>query len=136
VSSRSLSPNLLLGAAISALGLCLHNVADLPNQYPWSPETAYPTVVLLALLAVCLINRRLGCWLLVAWAGLNLVGGGLFSVLPLPFLPYEPEQSVRHYAWHVVYGLTQLPLLVAAWHGTRRGPESQAPTGSHASTRD
>jgi hypothetical protein len=43
---------------------------------------------------------------------LQLVGGGLFSVLPLPMWPYEPEQSVRHYAFLALYAFLQLPLLI------------------------
>jgi hypothetical protein len=42
----------------------------------------------------------------------QLVGGAIISVLPLPFLPFEPEQSVSHYLAHVVLGLAQLPLIL------------------------
>ncbi len=38
---------------------------------------------------------------LVAWVLLNLVGGGILSVLPLAILPFVPEQSGGHYAAHV-----------------------------------
>jgi len=34
------------------------------------------------------------------------------SVLPLPVLPFTPEQSLRHYSFHVLYAATQVPLLV------------------------
>jgi hypothetical protein len=53
-------------------------------------------------------------YLLLAWALLNLLGGAVLSVLPLPFLPFVPEQSLRHYSFHLLYGLTQVPLIVAA----------------------
>ncbi|MGH2602738.1 MAG: hypothetical protein ACRDJ9_25560, partial [Dehalococcoidia bacterium] len=43
---------------------------------------------------------------------LNLIGGAVLSVLPLPFLPFKPEQSLRHFAFHVLYGVTQIPLLI------------------------
>lgn len=43
-------------------------------------------------------------------ASLHLVGGAL-SVLPLPFLPFAPEQSPKHYAFHGLYALTQIRLL-------------------------
>lgn len=33
-------------------------------------------------------------------------------MLPLPFLPFDPEQSVQHYLMHVVYAVGQMPLLV------------------------
>ncbi len=35
-----------------------------------------------------------------------------FRVLPLPVLPFSPEQSVRHYAFHVRYAASKLPSLV------------------------
>ena len=64
--------------------------------------------------------RRAGSWLLLGWGWLNLVGGGLLSVLPLPFFPYDPEQSARHYAMHFVYGLAQVPMLIALTRQVRR----------------
>ena len=59
-------------------------------------------------------TRRAGAWSLLVWSTVNLVGAVL-SVLPLPFLPFEPEQTVRHYAFHGVYLLSQLPLIAATW---------------------
>ena len=50
----------------------------------------------------------LGGALLLAWALLNLLGGAVLSVLPLPFLPFVPEQSLRHYSFHLLYGLTHV----------------------------
>jgi hypothetical protein len=55
----------------------------------------------------------LGGALLLVWALLNLLGGAVLSVLALPFLPFLPEQSLRHYSFHLLYGLTQVPLLLA-----------------------
>ena len=43
-----------------------------------------------------------------------MVVGGLLTVLPLPVLPFVPEQSVGHYAVHVVYAVGQLPLVLVA----------------------
>lgn len=104
----------LFAAGISWLGLLVHNVADLPDQYPWSPETSYPTIFLIISLVVWWLRPRVGAAFLIAWAGLHLIGGGLFSVLPLPVLPFEPEQTLRHYTFHVLYGLSQLPLLITS----------------------
>jgi hypothetical protein len=50
---------------------------------------------------------------------LNLVIGGIVSVLPLPILPFVPEQSLTHYGAHVVYTLGQVPLVVVAWRAIR-----------------
>jgi hypothetical protein len=98
--------------ALAWLGFYLHNVADLPGQTLLSPETSLPTLVTLVLFLAWwrFASRRVTLWLLFGWGVLNLIGGGL-SVIPFPFLPFEPEQSVRHYFFHVVYGAAQLPLI-------------------------
>jgi hypothetical protein len=82
-------------AVLAWLGMYVHNVADLPNLTLLSAENALPGLVWL---------------LLLGWGLLNLVGA-FATVLPLPVLPFKPEQSLHHYVFHVVYALTQLPLL-------------------------
>jgi hypothetical protein len=52
------------------------------------------------------------------------VAGGILIVLPLAVLPFEPEQSLRHYSFHVLYALTQVPLLVVALRELRSTSES------------
>lgn len=112
---------MLAVAAISWLGLVAHNVADLPGQTLASTESLIPGLVLAALLVLYRLGpRRLGAGALFAWAVLNLVGGGLLSVLPLPILPFEPEQTLRHYSFHLLYALTQVPLLVVALRELRQ----------------
>ena len=98
--------------ALAWLGLYVHNVAELPGQTLLSPETSLPTLITLVLFLACwsFAPRRVAMWLLCGWGLLNLIGGGL-SVLPFPFLPFEPEQSIRHYFFHIVYGAAQLPLI-------------------------
>lgn len=105
----------MLGAVVlSWLGFVAHNFADLPWQTLLSPETAYPTLVYLALVAGWFTpGRRIAAWALLGWGLLQLLGGAVISVLPLPFLPFEPEQTLYHYAFHVLYGVLQLPLLFA-----------------------
>jgi hypothetical protein len=88
-------------------------VADLEDQYPWSIETLGPATFLAACLLLWRMRLRFGAALLLAWALLNLLGGAVLSVLPLP-LPFVPKQSLRHYSFQVLYGLTQVPLIVAA----------------------
>jgi hypothetical protein len=109
--------------ALAWLGFYLHNVADLPGQTLLSPETSLPTLVTLVLFLIWwrFASSRVTLWLLFGWGLLNLIGGGL-SVIPFPFLPFEPEQSVRHYFFHVVYGAAQLPLiyLMRIWLGQSR----------------
>ncbi len=64
-------------------------------------------------------TSRLVALAIVAWAALNLVVGGVLTVLPLPGLPFAPEQSVTHYVAHLVYGLGQVPLLVVGRRALR-----------------
>lgn len=95
-----------------------------PEVCPWSIETLGSAAFLAACLLLWRLRTRLGGALLLAWgrrrsrrgwwALLNLLGGAVLSVLPLPFLPFVPEQSLRHYSFHLPYGLTQVPLIVAA----------------------
>lgn len=107
--------------ALAWAGFFVHNMADLPGQTLASPESLFPTVIWLMLLALWLIpaTRRGGAWAQLVWSTINLVGGAL-SVLPLPFLPFEPEQTVRHYLFHGVYALSQLPLIGLTWAWLRR----------------
>jgi hypothetical protein len=56
-------------------------------------------------------TRRAVSAILLALALLHLIGGAIVSVLPLTFLPFEPEQSLAHYISHIIYGLLQLPLI-------------------------
>ena len=46
-------------------------------------------------------------------AALNLLRAVL-TFFPLTVLPFAPEQSVRHYLYHVLYAATQLPALYLA----------------------
>lgn len=98
--------------ALAWLGMYVHNRADLPNLTFSSSENLIPGLVWLLLFGLWSAMPRL-TWpaqLLLAWGLLNLAGG-LATVLPLPVWPFRPEQSVRHYAFHVLYGLSQLPVL-------------------------
>lgn len=120
---------LVVAATILAwTGFFVHNVADLPGQNIVSPETLYPTLFTLAILVVRLVpvTRTWGAWLLLGWSVLNLVGGAL-SVLPLTVLPFTPEQSVKHYAFHGLYAATQLPLIwvCISWLQTNGRPRRQ-----------
>lgn len=107
---------------LSWLGEYLHNRAELPQLSLFSPEN-----FLMLLVAVCLFvlwvvlpNSLVPAILLLALATLHLVGGALISVLPLPILPFQPEQSIGHYLAHAMYGLAQVPLIVAIVWQIRR----------------
>lgn len=124
---------MVAAAVIAWLGLLVHNVADLPNQTLLSPETLWPSLVTAALLAVYATGpAHLAGIGLFGWALLNLVGGTL-SVLPLAVLPFEPEQTLRHYSFHLLYAATQVPLLVVSYQlvvGPRPGPSRDTSLGT------
>jgi hypothetical protein len=113
----------LLGACVvlAWLGMYVHNRADLPGLTFRSPENVGPAAVwvLCFSLRLAFARHRWAAAPLAAWGLLNLVGGFL-SVLPMPFWPYVPEQSLRHYAFHVLYAAAQVPLLVMARAELRR----------------
>lgn len=100
-------------------GLFVHNFAELPDQSIISPESFGPLIFSATLFAIWFWWRRVGGWLLLLWVVLNLLGA-ILTVLPLPFLPFAAEQSVSHYLFHVLYGATQVPLLIAAIASLRR----------------
>ncbi len=106
---------IMAATSLAWLGFYIHNIADLPGQSLFSPETGLPTLVTLVLFLAWwrFPSRRGTMWLLLGWGLLNLMGGGL-SVIPFPFLPFYPEQSLQHYFFHGVYGAAQLPLIVLA----------------------
>ena len=111
---------------LSWLGEAIHNRADLPELPLLSPETTIPALIsLLLFLGWWLLpSKQLTRLALLSWTWLNLVGGGILSVMPLPFLPFHPEQTVFHYMMHVEYVLTQIPLIVIL---LRKDGQSGAP---------
>ena len=120
----------MVGATVVAwAGFLVHNIADLPGQTPLSPESLFPTVVTVGLLAFWLVpaTRRAGAWALLAWSALNLVVGGILSVLPMGLFPFDPVQSWRHYAFHGVYAATQVPLAWISGAWLRRSFERGSP---------
>jgi hypothetical protein len=104
---------MLSAALVSWLGEYAHNLYELPQLTPLSPENSAPALVSLALVLVWWVTpaKRAAALLLLAWATLHLVGG-ILSVLPLAILPFYPPQTLDHYAAHAIYALAQLPLIV------------------------
>ena len=113
---------IVLGAVgLSWLGFFVHNIADLSGQAALNPGSIYPTIVYVVLVAMWFTPwRRIAEWLLLGWIALQLVGGAIISVLPLPFLPFHPEQTLHHYLFHVLYGVLQVPALVVLVSRVRR----------------
>ena len=118
--------------ATSILGMGVHTVREFGVAGLLSPATGTLPVALIQGLLF------LGWWRspssrLAMSQGLRisgffqLIGGAILSVLPLSFLPFEPEQSVDHYMSHVLLGVTQIPLLITPSRidrGQHRGGET------------
>ena len=115
-------PRITMAAAlaISWGSMLAHNLYELPLG-PLDPENSGPLVVAvgLALVYAARPDSFLIATIAFAWGVLNLVVGGLLSVLPLSVLPFVPERSLSHYGAHVVYAMGQLPLVVVAYHAAR-----------------
>jgi hypothetical protein len=111
----------VLASAIGVAGMIAHNVLEFGPGFLGSAETLIPVgiYVLLALLAWPRPANMVVHVCLVVWALLNLVGGGILSVLPLGLFPFEPEQSLGHYGAHVIYAVAQLPLVIVAVRALR-----------------
>jgi hypothetical protein len=108
-------------SALAAGGMLAHNVLELGPAFLLDPQTLIPLGIF-AILAILAARETAGraTWLaLFAWSALNLVAGGILSVLPINLFPFQPDQSLEHYLVHVMYTLTGLPLVLMAWSGIR-----------------
>lgn len=119
--------------AVSALSMLAHNLYELPLS-PIDLENSGP-IAFAAMLGVAYAFRphaKAVAAAILGWGVLNLVIGGIVSVLPLSILPFVPEQSVTHYGAHVVYAVGQVPLVVLGYRALR-GPAAAAdPAGTSA----
>jgi hypothetical protein len=113
---------------LSWLGGYVHNSAELPQLTPLSPENSLPALlsVLLFLAWWRLPFRRLTTAAFLAWALIQGIVGGVLSVVPFPFWPYDPPQTLWHYAAHVIYAAAQIPLILALVAGLRSMPDEMA----------
>ena len=106
-------------SALAAGGMLAHDVLELGPAFLFDPQTLIPLAIFAALaILAARATAGTGTWLaLLAWGALNLVAGGILSVLPVGLFPFQPEQSLQHYAVHALYTLTGVPLVVVAWSG-------------------
>jgi hypothetical protein len=93
----------------------------------FSPENSLPALTSFVLVGMWALVplRRIGAGLLLLWAVLHLVGGAIVSVLPLAILPFDPPQTLAHYAAHLLYGLAQLPLILLMMKKLRAQPATK-----------
>lgn len=108
--------------ALSWLGEYIYNVADLPGLTLLSPENSLTALLALLLFLTWLVLpfKRLCSALLLGWGLLQFIGGGILSVLPFDFWPYVSEQTLKHYFFHALYGLAQIPLILVMVQQFRR----------------
>ena len=102
-----------------------HNLYELPLS-PIDIENSGPLAVAVGLGVAFAWRPRSRAVMaaIAAWALLNLVIGGMISVLPLSVLPFVPEQTLSHYLAHFVYTFGQVPLLVLSIQGLRSHRET------------
>lgn len=109
-----------LALTVSAASMLAHNLYELPLS-PIDLANSGPILFAasLGLAHVFQPDSKAVAAAVLGWGILNLLIGGIVSVLPLPILPFEPEQSVAHYGAHVVYALGQIPLVVLGYRAVR-----------------
>lgn len=103
---------IVLFAAISWLGLWVHELHRVPNLLGFTPDGDLFMLPVVTGLAIWWIRSHSNGALvaLAVYGAVNLVGG-LVSVFPFGWLPFSPEQTASHYGVHIVYAVCQLPLL-------------------------
>jgi hypothetical protein len=107
---------IILALAVAWLGLWMHELYRVPSMLGLTPDGSLPLLAIaIALPAWWLLaaHKRAASLALLVYGLINGVGGFL-SVLPLPFLPFVPEQTAEHYLVHMIYALCQIPLIIVA----------------------
>ena len=106
--------------ACSALGMAFHTMREFGYSGLLSMGTGMIPVVGVQVLLFSVwwlspSTRAVTGAALALTGVLQLIGGAIISVLPLPFLPFAPDQSLHHYLSHAAFGLAQIPLIVVPW---------------------
>ena len=134
---RPVSPVAMATAlTVSAVSMLAHNLYELPLS-PIDLENSGP-IAFAAILGVAYALRpdsRVVAAAALGWGVLNLAIGGIVTVLPLSILPFVPEQSVAHYAAHVVYAVGQVPLVVLGYRALRAPAADRDRAGAQAHAR-
>jgi hypothetical protein len=102
----------VLFAAISWLGLWVHELHRVPALFGFTPDGDLFMLPVVAVLTIWWLFTHSTAALvgLGVYAAVNLVGG-LVSVFPFGWLPFKPAQTASHYGVHVIFAVCQLPLL-------------------------
>lgn len=108
---------------ISWGGELIHNMFEFPTMGLLAPENSGPllfSIILFVIWWQVPRVRHIALALIAAWTAVHFLIGAVITVIPFSFLPFEPEQSPGHYLSHVIYGLTQIPLLVYLYQQRRK----------------
>ena len=106
---------LVISTVVSCFGLWVHEAYRVPALFGFTPDGSIFMFAIGGGLAYWWHRSRgrSAAAALAAYGAMSLVGG-LLTALPLDWLPFKPEQTMSHYAVHVVYAVCQLPLLAFA----------------------
>ena len=108
---------IVVSLAVAWLGLWVHELYRVPAALGLTLDGSLPLLAIAVVLLVWWLraaNKRAPSYALLVFGLINAVGG-LLSVLPLPFLPFVPEQVAEHYLVHALYAICQMPLIMMAW---------------------
>lgn len=112
---------IIIAVAVAWLGLWAHELYRVPSAFGLTVDGSLPLLAVAgALLAWWFLatHIRAAAVALLIYALINFVGG-ILSVLPLPFLPFAPEQTADHYLIHAMYAVCQIPLMAMAFSSSK-----------------
>lgn len=112
-------------AALAWGGLWVHELIRVPQLLGFTSDGDIFMLVIIAALVIWWLRdsgvRPAPSAALSIYAAVGFVGA-VVTVLPVTFLPFAPEQTVKHYVAHVVFASCQLPLLALSVGALRRRP--------------
>ncbi|MDQ6876738.1 MAG: hypothetical protein M3082_03370 [Candidatus Dormibacteraeota bacterium] len=105
----------IVATAVSWLGLWVHELHRVPRLLGFTPDGDLFMLPIATGLAFWWSRSRgtPAARAVAIYATVNLVGA-VVTILPMGWLPFVPDQTVAHYAAHVIYAVCQLPLLTLA----------------------
>jgi hypothetical protein len=110
-----------LAAAVAWLGAWFHDFREFAGTSGLMADTLAEILIIVAMMALVwrIPRSRWPRVVLLVFAALWMAGGTL-SVLPLAIWPWVPDQSVSHYATHIITALVPIPLIIVLLRGMRR----------------
>jgi hypothetical protein len=105
--------------AIGWLGLWCHELFRVPSAFGLTLDGSVPFI---GVVAALILWQHRPIVLVRALGWVHFIGA-VVTVLPLPFLPFDPEQTLIHYFAHGVYAAAQIPLVVLGSARTASQPE-------------